>query len=260
MKKNDNANRLTRGLLAAALMVLMLGSIAITAEAQTTTGDDSNRQKYLASNQAGIRIGGWANRGGMPLDSFQVASGDYYLTEFGSGSFYLEGHYSHRFKPSWMAEFSIGVVSRGDVTLVDALGSSSIGALQIYPILAKVKFYPFGSHAPKLNPYLMAGGGFYYGRHDIQITAGYNQALKQAFGEDTETDFNYVVGGGLDLQVASMIALELQAQYMPIKFSGDLIGISDYSALTITIGVKYLTSSKKKNSNSNHKLHSRRGR
>jgi opacity protein-like surface antigen len=259
LKNTDNVNWITNGLLAAGLAVLIISSFAAIAGAQTTTGDDSNRQKYLASNQAGIRIGGWANRGGMPLDSFALG-GDYYLTEFGSGSFYLEGHYSHRFKPSWMAEISIGIVSRGDVTLVDALGSSSIGALQIYPILTKLKFYPFGSHAPKLNPYLMAGGGFYYGRHDIQITAGYNQALKQAFGEDTETDFNYVVGGGLDLQVASMIALELQAQYMPIKFSGDLIGISDYSALTITIGVKYLTTSKKKNSNGNHKLHSRRGR
>ena len=53
-----------------------------------------------------------------------------------------------------------------------------------------------------------------------------------------------MLGGGLDWPLASVIGLDLNVQYMPINFSNKLIGENDYSSLTITVGVKYLFSSK----------------
>ena len=139
--------------------------------------------------------------------------------------------------------------------------------MQIYPILAKLKFFPFGAtnfcafSSQRLNifPYLVLGGGFYYGRHDIQIATGYEAYIRQNFGEDSRTAVTYVLGAGFDWPLASVVALDFQAQYMPIEFSGDLVGIDDYRALTITVGVKYLMS-KNKNNQHNRDSTSRRGR
>ena len=99
-----------------------------------------------------------------------------------------------------------------------------------------------------------AGGGIFYGRHDIQITTGWTAYYRSELGEDSETDFNYVLGGGIDWPVASVVALELSAQYMPVKFSGDLIGIRDYSSLTVTVGAKYLFRSMKNKDSRNRPL------
>lgn len=190
-------------------------------------------------------MGGWSNRGSTPLDSFDLAVNSYYLTDFGSSNFYLEGYLGYRLNRALMLEFSLGIVSRGDVILVESDGGSSIGSMQIYPILAKLRIYPFGAHTGQFYPYLMAGGGIYYGRHDIQIATAGDASYRAALGQDSETDFNYVLGGGIDWPVASVVALELSAQYLPVKFSGDLIGIRDYSSLTVTVGAKYLFKSMK---------------
>ena len=64
--------------------------------------------------------------------------------------------------------------------------------------------------------------------------------------EASETTFDYVVGGGMDWPVASIVAMDFQVQYMPIDFSEELIGVRDYSSFTITVGVKYLFSFDKK--------------
>ena len=164
--------------LAALILSLMVAGLTVP----SVFADESLAANYLDSHQAGVRLGGWANRGDTPPDSFDLTSGGYYLTDFGSGSFYLEGFYAWRFKASLIAELSFGMVSRGDVILVEQGGGSSIGTAQIYPILAKLKFYPLGSRSSKFFPYLLAGGGFYYGRHNIQITTGYDAYLRQIFG------------------------------------------------------------------------------
>ena len=243
------------------LVCLILSLTAPDVTAQSAGRDDPAREAYFASLQAGVRLGGWSNLGTRPPDRFDLTTGEYYLTDFGEGNFYLEGYYAHRFNSSLMLEFSLGIVNRGDVILVeypDTL-SSSIGTMQIYPMLAKLKFYPFGKRAPKFHPYLLAGGGIYYGRHDILITAGWDAYFRREFGEDSETRFSYVLGCGFDWPLATVVALDLQAQYMPVKFSGDLVGTRDYSSLTITVGVKYLFSAKKDNQD-NHSPGSRRGR
>jgi len=235
-----------RSLFLLAWACVIIASIPLSAQTPTDSAAlDPLREAFLGSHQAGVRLGGWANRGGNPPDSFNLTDGRTYFTDIGQGNFYLEGYLGYRLSRALMLEMSLGIVNRGDVTLVEADGSSSIGSVQIYPILAKFRVYPFGARIAGFYPYLMAGGGIYYGRHDIQITAGWDAYYRSEFGEDSETDFNYVLGGGLDWPVASVVALELSAQYLPVKFSGDLIGVRDYSSLTITVGVKYLFKSMK---------------
>jgi len=114
-------------------------------------------------------------------------------------------------------------------------------ALLVYPFLLKAKVYPFGNTASRLQPYLAAGGGVYYARHDIQF---YRSDLFFAgFNTQSATSIEYTLGGGVDLPLASMIGLDLNVAYMPLKFSKDLITIRNYDGLAVTLGVKYLFSS-----------------
>lgn len=195
---------------------------------------------FVRSHQLGVRIGGWINRGDDPPDSLEIAEDSYYQTDFGSANIYLEGYFGYRFNPNLMMEISLGVLSRGDVVRVEPDGGQSIGTMMIYPILAKLRFYPLGGKVAKFHPYLFGGGGFYYGRHDIQFTSGYYAYFRDLYGTDSETKFSYTFGAGLEWPVATMVGLEFQVQYMDARFSDKIIGISDYSAVTVTVGVKHI--------------------
>jgi opacity protein-like surface antigen len=222
----------------ALVALLSLPALAIDQEPDKIT-------VYQKSHQAGIRLGAWANQGDTPADSVGIGSPAdpfyfYYLTDFTSGNAYLEGFFAYRISPYFAGEFSAGIVSRGDVTLQDeALQQTSFGSMVIYPLLLKARFYPLGASHTSLHPYLMAGGGLYYGKHDVQIIAN-PSGLTADLDQSSETVFSYVLGGGIDWPVASVVALELNAQYMPIEFSKNLVGVKDYSSFTITVGVKYL--------------------
>lgn len=220
----------------AALLVALSGVSAQTPQEQENPAHDS----FLKSHQAGVRLGGWSNQGALPLDSVPDIQGGYYRNDIAAGSFYLEGFLGYRLNRFLMLEFSLGLVSRGDVYLVEGTGGSSIGTLQLYPILAKLKVYPFPRAVAGIYPYVVGGGGFYYGRHDIQFVTGIDAYYRAEFGQTSQTDFNYVVGGGADWPVASVVAIDLNAQYMAVKFSENLIGVRDYSSFTVTVGVKYL--------------------
>lgn len=197
---------------------------------------------FVRSHQAGVRLGGWSNLGSSPQDSVSVNAFAYYLTDFKSASFYLEGYFALRLNRWLVGEASLGVVSRGDVTLRDEdIGESRIGSLLVYPILLKAKLYPTGVIGGRFHPYFLIGGGLYYGRHDVQIVST-SSAFYSAFDEDSETAFDYVIGGGIDWPLSSRVGLDLNVQYQPIEFSNGLIDVRDYSSLTITVGVKYLWS------------------
>ena len=221
---------------AVAALVALLG---LPAEAVDKKPDRIDA--YLRSHQVGFRIGAWANQGDTPADSVGTASSFlYYLTDFTGGNAYLEGFFAYRINPHLAAEFSAGIVSRGDVTLQDdLLQQTSFGSMVLYPILLKARFYPLGAAHTRFHPYMFAGGGMYYGKHDVQIIDNY-VGLTADLDESSETVFSYVLGAGVDWPLAEVIALDLQAQYMPIDFSKDLVGVKDYSSFTITIGVKYL--------------------
>ena len=226
---------------AVAAAISLLALMALPAVADDNQPDKIDN--YLKSHQVGIRLGAWANQGDTPADSVVASPGSdwlYYLTDFTDGNAYLEGFFAYRLNPYLGAELSVGIVSRGDVTLQDNLiGQTSFGSMVLYPILAKARFYPLGPAHTKFHPYVMAGGGLYYGKHDVQIIDNY-AGLTADLDQSSETVFSYVLGAGVDWPVAEVMALGLQAQYMPIDFSKDLVGVQDYSSFTITVGVQYL--------------------
>ena len=227
------------------ISVILAVVLAISLSARAQGDKTAVQMTYYNSHQTGVRLGGWANLGDSPADSVGGATSTaFYVTDFNGGSFYIEGFVAYRLSSALLVEISGGVASRGEVTLVEEDGSSYYGSMHIHPIMLKFRLYPMESLARRFHPYLMAGGGVYYGRHDIQIELGGD--VWRAFDEDSQTKLGYVLGGGFDWSAASKIALGLNMQYMPIKFSDKLIGIDDYSALTITLGVNYLFTSGKK--------------
>ena len=76
----------------------------------------------------------------------------------------------------------------------------------------------------------------HFGKNNIQFSTDYYAA----YNERSVTDFNLVLGGGVDWPISSRFALDAQAIYLPMTFSKELFGARDYSGVAITVGVKYL--------------------
>lgn|GEM_PF-700846 len=231
------------------LMPLILGCFLffILCGAPALFAQDSDRAfiaHFNTQHQMGARLGGWRNLGDTPLRERNQGSSSI-LSDFKSGSFYLEGYYSHRFSRLFAGELSIGIVNRGDVTVNNTFNESFYGSLVIYPILIKAKVYPFAASLFRFQPYFTIGGGFFHGRHDIQLAR--SDFYYSDFNEDTETKLGYSLGGGIDYPLARPIGLELTFSYMPFTFSKPLVFVQDYSGLSIMIGVKYLYTPTKKN-------------
>ncbi len=206
------------------------------ASAQT---DQNTAPLFSRQHQVGVRLGMWSNNGATPpASSSDSVSGIIQTSDINSASFFLEGFFGYRFTRLLMGELSFGLSNRGDVITRDTqFGINDVAALNIYPILLQIKLYAPPLMNGKLYPYAAAGGGIYYARNSIQVTDEYYYAQ---FREASETDFNYVLGGGFDYVLASQIGLDFNVKYMPVTFSDRLVGVTDYSALTITVGVKYL--------------------
>lgn len=200
---------------------------------------------FLQRNQGGIRLGAWVNQGDdPPEDGFLLIDGDStgsFETHIGSGSFYFEAYYAHRLNRSFMAEISLGVANRGSVTITEE-GSTDIGNLMLYSFQTGIKFYPaiFGDNG--WYPHFSAAMVVNHGRRDVQFT---NSSYYNAnWEEESAWDLNYAFGVGLDIPVATNIGLDFGIKYVPVSFSEPLVTIKDYSAITITVGVKYLSASK----------------
>lgn len=196
--------------------------------------------KYLLFNkmhQAGIRLGIWANNGGSPTDSPGTVE-----TSFKEASLYFEGCFAYRLAPQAMLELSVGVVNRGSVTFREG-NTTNIGNVLVHPILLQLKLYPLASVKLRFQPYLSAGGGLYYGRRTVQFTTS-GDVYYFGVEEQSGTNLNYVLGGGIDWPIGKKIGLEAGIKYMPIEFSKGLQTIRDYDAIAFTIGVKYLYRSK----------------
>jgi opacity protein-like surface antigen len=190
---------------------------------------------YGSTHQMGIRIGGWANLGDDPPST--GLSGNFKST-IHSGSAYGEAFLAWKLFNGGFAEVDLGAVNRGRVTLVEN-GQQYIGNLLVTPLLLQCRYYPVMGQNAKIFPFLTAGGGVYFGRRSVQFSTNSYASTYGGFNDDSQSELNYVVGGGIDYRVSRSIALELQSKYMPIHFR-QLALVENYTALTITFGVKYL--------------------
>lgn len=223
--------RLSAALFLTFLLTLFGGGEIVAQEDNRQAGET-----FKHRHQIGARLGVWANNGSTPIPF--GPSQPNYDSDFGGSNFYLEGFFAYRLATTLLLESSIGIVNRGDVTRTDPnLQFSFIGQLNIYPILMKAKFYPLAGSHLRVQPYIVAGGGIYHGRQSIQFTQ-FGRFNPSGF-EDTETDLNYVLGGGFDYSLTGPFSLNLNGVYMPIDFSNELITITDYQAVVVTFGLTY---------------------
>lgn len=225
---------------------LIVITLCIFIPSYAALAQDTAEETYPSLNnrhQAGVRLGAWTNLGEDPPESIRSLDELVALeTNISGTSFFFEGFFAYNILPATYLELSVGIVNRGSVTVQDQF-STDIGNLLLYPMLLQVKFYPFAKVRSKIQPYVFAGGGLYYGRQDVQFTT--DPFFDPFIQTDSETDFNYTLGGGFDWLLSNTIAINLNAKYMPIGFSEPLILVNDYDALAITVGVTYLHGGKK---------------
>ncbi len=219
-------------IIVAMMLFLWVGVVA------AQEADDGNSRSLNGKHQAGARLGAWINAGDDIPSYLEIPEELITLeTDIKSGSFYFEGFFAYYLFPQTFLELSVGIVNRGSVN-VQVGTQQDIGNLIVYPILLQMKYYPLGARNLKFQPYIAGGGGIYHGRQDVQFTT--SSLYYYDLYEDTETDFNYTLSGGLDWLITEKFALDFNFKYMPIDFSNSLVTARDYKATTVTVGVKYL--------------------
>lgn len=207
--------------------------VAISVAPQRALASDADTA-FDVRHQAGVRLGIWANNGDTPPARVEDGFGNVLETDINSANIYFEAFGAYRLFSRGLVEVSVGFSNRGDVNLQD-VGREYFGNLILYPMLVQFKYY-LPTPTESFLPYVGVGGGIYYGRHSVQFT----NDVYFTFNEVSGTDLNYVLSGGFDWPVSHSIALGLDAKYMPISFGKGLIEVTDYNALTVTFGVKYL--------------------
>lgn len=191
---------------------------------------------YLQMHSAGGRLGIWTSTG----DKTTVDNdGDRF--EPSKSSFYGEFFYAHRLAPSFAAEISIGIFSRGDfkyLTREDVL----LGSVNIYPVFLTGKLYPLAQlQNISIHPYFQFGGGIVHASR-----SGIDYYYGVEFTDESETELTYTLGGGFDFPVADQICLLANFKYLPVKFSNPLVGIKDYSGWQLSVGLAYTFRSKRR--------------
>lgn len=221
---------MTRLLATALLTVLILAGLIRASDDPKPKEDIFNHR-----HQIGGRIGVWSNTGD-PIPTMYSGPSINVETKIKDASFYFEGFFAYRLFSQAMLELSIGIVNRGTV-IIEEGGRTDIGNLMLYPILVHLKLYPMAPLKNRLQPYITVGGGLFYGRQSVQFTTN---VFDPRFREQSETDFNYAIGGGLDWVLSKTLALDFNAKLMSINFSRGLLTVRDYDAITVTVGIKYL--------------------
>lgn len=218
-------------MIATALTIVLI----LTGSSLASDDPEPKNDSFSNRHQIGGRLGIWSNKGDPPPAAFSSPTFNV-ETKINNASFYFEGLFAYRLMSQAMIELSVGIVNRGTVTIQEA-GRTDIGNLMLYPILIHLKLYPMARLKNRLQPYLTVGGGLYYGKQSVQFTTN---VFDPRFREQSETDFNYAIGGGLDWVMSKTIALELNARMLPINFSKELLTVRNYDAITVTVGIKYL--------------------
>jgi len=180
----------------------------------------------------GVKLGGWSNQ------SDDVAIDPLVAADMPETGFFTEVFYDHRFTPAILAEFSLGAISRGEAR-ISRYDDEYIGPLNLYPFLVMIKVSPLSGRNRSLHPFLVAGGGFVFGRQSVEIIRSADPFYDRYFVEKTQTDFTWSAGGGIDFAVAEQFGITVGAKYMPVAFSNGLAGIKDYSGFSIALGFSY---------------------
>lgn len=231
------------------ISAFLLIFVMMTSVAKTEIVKESNILTLNNKNQVGGRLGAWINNGDIPPTQIGNLSdqGFEVNTAINNANFYAEVYFAYNIFPSAFIELSLGISNRGSVNVFENNGLDTtidIGNLLIYPVLLQFKYYPLAFKNNKLQPFLEAGGGVYFGKRDVLITNDYYSQLYGRTGE-SEADFNYTVSGGFDWLLSPSLALELNVKHMPINFSKPLIAVKDYKGTSVTIGIKYMKPKKK---------------
>jgi hypothetical protein len=211
---------------AAVLFLLFAGSPVGAAEKKP-----ADRRYEAGYSMGGIRLGAW-------VDQEESVENDSISADFPDASFYTELFYDLRITPVFLAEISLGIISRGDATF--RYGDDKyIGTINLYPILLQLKFSPLSGRSRTLHPFLVGGGGLVFGKHNTDIISVTGIYRHPDLVEDTETAFMSVIGGGVDIALADQVGLTIAAKYHAIDFGDSLAEISDYSGLAVSFGVAY---------------------
>jgi hypothetical protein len=219
---------------ATAFVLIAIISTVAVADASLTKAE-----QFRKGHQAGLRLGVWSNTGDLPI-SLDTSGVVQYQTSIGNSSFYAEAYLGIRIMPEAMVEIAGGMVNRGEVT-EQVAGNVYYGNISLYPVTLRLKLYPLGGLPLSFQPYVMGGGGVFFGKNNIQ----FSNDVFAAYAERSVTDFNFVFGGGFDWPIASKIALDAQAAYLPMTFKNGLFGARNYSGVAITVGIKYVLPSLK---------------
>ena len=112
------------------LTLALLLSVSAIASAQENV-DFYDRQ------QAGIRLGGWLNKGGLPVDTLPNLK-----TDVSNNSFYAEFYGAWRIFDRGYLEISLGFANRGEVSVIADIGTPNeaqfYGNLVVYPVLVQL--------------------------------------------------------------------------------------------------------------------------
>jgi hypothetical protein len=191
--------------------------------------------KLLAANYSmvGLRLGFWAD-----MANANVVPDISVDADLPDAGFYTEIFLDYRLARPLMIELSMGVASRGDVVIIDA-DDKYVGTINLYPLLLQLKLSPLSGRTHSFHPFLLAGGGFVWGRQSIEFVSSVDFFYNPDIATKTETDFIGVVGGGFDLALSEQLGLSIVTKYHPVKFGDSLGGVSEYSGIAFSIGVSY---------------------
>lgn len=214
--------------IAVMFLILIVGTVQVSAL------DLVKKNEFRNKHFLGARIGMYSNT------SNEIPTGnDEYTLDFSSGSLFAEFFYAYSIVKPLSIEFSMGVFNRGDVAY-NSQDNVWDRAVLIYPFWLSGKFYPLFNARTRIHPYLQSGIGMIYGRRDkinVELSYIYNDYVTNT---DSEVKFTYLLGGGIDFQVHSKIALTASVKYMPVKFGQPLAEVKDYSGWLLTFGAGYL--------------------
>jgi hypothetical protein len=218
--------------------VAVLGLVLLLSLATTAVKAADKRPDDLLLDarysMAGLRLGFWADMTDtQPIQDYNLEA------DLPNAGFYTEIYLDYRLIKPLFLEMSMGIASRGDVVIHYA-DDSYIGTIVLYPILMQLKFSPLEGRTRSIHPFVVAGGGFVWGRQSIDIISfGSDPYYNPDIVAKTETDFIGVVGGGFDLALSEQLGLTSAVKYMPIKFVNNLAGVREYTGMSISVGVSY---------------------